>query len=248
MSASEGRAATVRHGEGFTLIELLVVVAVISILASLLMPTVLRTMRQSAVAHCKSNLAQLGHGMVTYGNTFGNSLPAFGYWGGVGPNTGRAPFWTEVMAEWFYPGLTRNERLDKAVRCPVYTTRTTSYCRGYTCNYGNVFRYFTPNHGGNGPLHGNGSMLMTEIKRPSFVMLLMDGRTGFCYSPLIWKRKLDRDGDGLIDTFSDRVPLYNGGAPFRHDGHCVAVFADGHVKRVEARRWLTDDTLWDPYK
>ena len=47
-----------RGSHAFTLIELLVVVAVISILASLLMPTVLRTMRQSAATHCKSNCLQ----------------------------------------------------------------------------------------------------------------------------------------------------------------------------------------------
>ena len=232
----------------FSLIELLVVVAVISILASLLMPTVLRTMRQSAATHCKSNLSQLGHSLSLYAAQFETSLPAFGYYTIGDSPPYRAPFWTECMAEFLYPTLERNERLDRAVRCPMYTKRTTNYARGYTCNYGNVFRDYCPERTGRGPLHGNGSMLLTEIRRPSFVMLLMDGETGYCYTPIIWKRQIDRDGDGLIDTYSDTVPMYNGGAPARHDGACMALFADCHIKRVEFRRWLTDDSLWDPFQ
>lgn len=78
-------------------------------------------------------------------------------------------------------------------------------------------------------------------------MFLMDGAAGFSYTPLLWVRRLDLDGDGLLDTYDASVPLYNGGAPFRHDGACVVVFADGHVRAVQAREWLTTDSLWDPF-
>ncbi len=52
---------------GFTLIELLVVVAVIAILASLVMPVVLNSMRKATAANCTSNLKQLGATMIVYG-------------------------------------------------------------------------------------------------------------------------------------------------------------------------------------
>jgi prepilin-type N-terminal cleavage/methylation domain-containing protein/prepilin-type processing-associated H-X9-DG protein len=51
---------------GFTLIELLVVIAVISILSTLLMPSVLRAMRMATTANCKSNIRQIGHGFQMY--------------------------------------------------------------------------------------------------------------------------------------------------------------------------------------
>lgn len=242
-----------RHA--FSLIELLVVVSVISVLASLIMPATIRAIAESEKTHCKSNLSQLGHSLSLYGNAHEQELPLFGY----APNiptaersyTLKGPFWSETMALFLYPNASRNERLHLAVRCPLWTGSNTYYSRGYTCNYGHVFRYYNPGRfSGRGPLHDSGSLTITEIKRPSFVMLLMDGSHGFCYTPLIWVRNTDVDGDGINDTYAydgGRVPLYNGGAPFRHDGSCMAVFADGHVNAVHARQWLTDSALWDPF-
>ena len=54
----------------FTLIELLVVVAVIGILASLLMPAILRAMKTAAAANCKSNLKQVHAAMLVYAKQY----------------------------------------------------------------------------------------------------------------------------------------------------------------------------------
>ena len=235
----------------FTLIELLVVIAVISILASMTMPAMLDAMRQGQEAKCKSNLGQLGYGLMLYANAHDQLLPPFGYapWPEYpdGKYSLRGPFWSETMALFLYTSAPRDQRLDMAVRCPLWTGSPTYYSRGYTCNYGHVFRYMSPPVQSRGPLNSQGSLRVTEVRKPSHVMFLFDGQCGYCYTPLVWPRVLDLDDDGIMDSYTSGVPIYNGGAPFRHNGSCMVLFGDSHVRRVDAYKWLTDNTIWDPF-
>lgn len=64
--------------DGFTLIELLVVIAVISILAAMLMPTVVGAMKAATSTQCKSNLRQVYGGLKYYTMQYGNFLPPTG--------------------------------------------------------------------------------------------------------------------------------------------------------------------------
>ena len=63
----------------FTLIELLVVIAIIAILAGMLLPALARAREEGRRAVCKSNLGQIGKGLVTYQPNFGNFFP-YGSW------------------------------------------------------------------------------------------------------------------------------------------------------------------------
>ena len=67
-----------RSVRAFTLIELLVVVAVIGILASILMPTILKAMRSATTTHCKSNIRQINQGVQMYKQNFGNMFLPWG--------------------------------------------------------------------------------------------------------------------------------------------------------------------------
>jgi len=60
---------------GFTLIELMMVIAIISILASLLLPVLMGGHEKARIARCKQNLRQLGTGMQMYLNQNGGSYP-----------------------------------------------------------------------------------------------------------------------------------------------------------------------------
>ncbi len=59
---------------GFTLVELLVVVAIIAILASLLLPGLSRAREYAYFARCKSNLKQVGVGLLIYASDYRGSM------------------------------------------------------------------------------------------------------------------------------------------------------------------------------
>ena len=67
----------VRKRNRFSLIELLIVIAIISILASLLLPALQAAREKANAMSCMNNLKTLGMGMGTYLNDSGDDLPPF---------------------------------------------------------------------------------------------------------------------------------------------------------------------------
>lgn len=62
------------RGVGFTLVELLVVIGIITILISLLLPTLSKARKQGELVRCMSNLKQIGNQMLIYANDNGGWL------------------------------------------------------------------------------------------------------------------------------------------------------------------------------
>ena len=92
---------------GFTLVELLVVIGVISVLISILMPTLAKMRQQARTVECAANLRQLGQAWQMYANTNNGvcvpgRLPTAGAPGGVYSifaSPEYRPRWYELLGE-----------------------------------------------------------------------------------------------------------------------------------------------------
>ena len=74
MNGHTTKFCTKQHA-AFTLIELLVVISIIAILASLLLPTISRSMEQARITKCRSNLRQVGVATTVFAGDNDGSFP-----------------------------------------------------------------------------------------------------------------------------------------------------------------------------
>ena len=143
-----------RHGghaaRGFTLIEMLVVVAIISILAAMIMPALLRAISGAGTADCVSHIRQIGTAYVAYAKGYDMVMVTGG--DGVGEhdeswiwrrdmkrNTGQ---WHETYEEqdpfpYWYEAMVDRLRLDpRLFTCPAKKSAAVGYGYNYVAPYG----------------------------------------------------------------------------------------------------------------
>jgi prepilin-type N-terminal cleavage/methylation domain-containing protein len=100
--------------KAFTLIELLTVVAIISLLISILMPSLSRARDQAKGVHCLARLKDFANGLAAYENVYADSLPPAEWYpqnGGEGEGDNAIRYgWCELLFEYIF-----NERVFDAV-------------------------------------------------------------------------------------------------------------------------------------
>lgn len=88
---------TVRGWFGFTLIELLVVIAIISLLVSILLPSLKQAKELARTAVCRSNMKQIHLGMSLYGGDWKGVVPKSYTWLVDSQGQEACAYWTQFL-------------------------------------------------------------------------------------------------------------------------------------------------------
>lgn len=199
----------------FTLVEMLVVIAIISILASLLMPTLQKTLKSSRGLFCQSNLRQNASAMHMYVNDNAGFFPNQ-YRQGTPDYTNQPQYWIAIYqnittpkqsALWCPEDTRSGGARYNALSFPGYKNANgssnlpTSYS---THQKASSARYGIFNNTATGK-----PFSMASCRQPSITMLMCEAN-GFWYKSM-W------DGDFII----------------MHNGAVNIGYVDGHAKPTE---------------
>lgn len=216
--------------KGFTLIELLVVVAIISLLVSILTPSLSRARQQAKSTVCMTRLAEFMKTLVMYSSDNDYLLPPMRY--EVDPNEPDSPWhgWSEVLYEYLY----QDKDFRKDENFPVQRNREGKYelwvCkeaipRANSTGHYRVYEYTWT----------LGSIDRVKPKLP----LIIDANPQVFYdedldrSDIPMERLAGLEGEAYIDE--------------RHYGGANYAFNDGHaVRSTNLKEQLAEDWDLDP--
>lgn len=196
---------------GFTLIEMLVVVAIISILASLLMPALSRSLNMAKQITCNSNLKQLGVVYQIYAGDYTDTLPV----ARVGGNAWKKN-WEFQIAPYIDASLPNGlqiQPVNPLLACPATENPPTADTYYIPTNY--AYHLNMGAVGSESWMYPNAidkcPKKLSRFLRPSEITITTDGR-------------------GNSSTFYNSESMVDLG---RHNGFESYLYVDGHVKMDE---------------
>jgi prepilin-type processing-associated H-X9-DG protein/prepilin-type N-terminal cleavage/methylation domain-containing protein len=217
---------------GFTLIELLVVIAIISLLVSILLPSLSKARELARAAVCMSHERQLGLMLSLYATGGDGSYPMAMYRPDVGPNMNWRDFLVadghvgsvdEISTT---PGNANADAAERAAMfCPSNIEPERTSPGGYSI-YGYSYGYFhsydsRPAMGGSRwPAPDGLATTIDQIARPSIIASTMETRTAYADSTMSWWQVPD-PVNTVDHTWMDI-----------HNDRSNYLFADGHVESI----------------
>lgn len=208
-----------RRTGAFTLVELLVVIAIIAILASLLLPGLAKAKEKARQTRCRSNLRQIGLGLMLYTQDYERYPYAFTVLSGT-----EFYDWDKSI-EPYTQALWTNELF----KCPSYKGQTVPRVARPGGGFSNPSGSYAYNVWGTGssgtrphlglgswywPTSDGGTHKDSEIRAPTDLVAIGDGGGG--------------DNDYNVRAIPSGPPL--SGALGRHWPGLNVFFCDGHVE------------------
>jgi prepilin-type N-terminal cleavage/methylation domain-containing protein len=236
------------HERAFTLIELLVVIAIISLLVSILLPSLTRAKDLARRAVCLGNLRQISFVMNLYATDNDDSAPSARWHNGG--DTGAMNTWYSNMTPWadssktwrHAPALNADQAEEynafwRRMTCPAQTLEGIYILQGVPRTYGIDI---ATHHGGKWPFESGYGLCdwttgqtrkLTEIASPTGMLAFCDtSNTDYLYT-YMWT---------ILQSLDPTFYL-----PARHVGGYAASFVDGHAGPVTSAEIQDPDAeIW----
>ncbi|MBN1556051.1 MAG: prepilin-type N-terminal cleavage/methylation domain-containing protein [Phycisphaerae bacterium] len=200
--------------QGFTLIELLVVIAILSLLVSILVPSLTKARELAKMVVCETQLRNIGYALGFYADDNGEYLPS----GRVRRNKGY--FWWCLL----YPYLDSRDYGDnhwpdlEVFLCPTQEAHYTPGSIWSHCDYADSywFGYDRAPNSAPAPEYDPAQAKISQVLHPADTAYAVDSKSGVLGGPYVY---------GATDPRAD----------FRHLDGVTAnlLFVDGHVENLD---------------
>lgn len=228
----------------FTLIELLVVIAIISLLVSILLPSLNKARDLAKEVVCASGMRSWGMATHMYSSDYDGSVVPFC----TASTYGQSRSWYALLRP--FVGAegqnVKKEHYQKLMECPSGEARFGVHYGGSIVN-GVCGPLIWVNSASPSPLR------FDQIRSPGKWIMMMDVAATvdfFMFSPNGWGFDVDESGDGIGDSnsgvlYASHPHPYNAAKPLVHREGLNTMMCDGHVQWMDFDTWQNpDNSYW----